>query len=52
MPDAILVLQLEHRKIASVLTFLKQQLTEIESDEPANRQAHKLASEQALKRSS
>ena len=37
MPDAILVLQLEHRKIASVLTFLKQQLTEIERDEPANR---------------
>jgi hemerythrin-like domain-containing protein len=37
MPDAILVLQLEHRKIASVLTFLRQQLTEIERDEPANR---------------
>ncbi len=37
MPDAILVLQLEHRKIAKVLNLLKQQLTEIERNEPADR---------------
>ena len=37
MPDAILVLQLEHGNIAKVLTFLKQQLTEIERNKPANR---------------